>query len=256
MDSAKSPPAQPPQAALDLLDLTLATPEENLALDEALLNEAEEQARRGEPVQEILRLWESAKPFVVLGSTGRLSEEVHLENCRREGVPVLRRASGGGTVLNGPGCLCYALILSLDSRPELRDIHASYRTILSQVAQCLALEGLAHQGISDVALEGRKISGNAQRRKSRVLLHHGTILYATDQKQMEKFLKSPPRQPGYRAGRTHTEFTANLPLPPEEIKRRLSICWNAEIPSPARHLPGVTALIEGKFANPQWIERF
>jgi lipoate-protein ligase A len=256
MDSAKSPLAVTPQAALDLLDLTLPTPEENLALDEALLNEAEEQAGRGEPIREILRFWESAKPFVVLGSTGRLSEEVHVENCRREGIPVLRRASGGGTVLNGPGCLCYALILGLDNRPELHDIHASYRTILSQMARRLGLEGLDHRGISDIALKGRKVSGNAQRRKSRVLLHHGTILYAADPEQMERVLKNPPRQPDYRAGRAHAAFTANLPLPAEEIKRRLSRCWNARTPARPPRLPDLTALIEEKYANRQWIERF
>jgi lipoate-protein ligase A len=107
-----------------------------------------------------------------------------------------------------------------------------------------------------VAIGGRKISGNAQRRKSRVLLHHGTILYASDLQRMEKFLKAPPRQPDYRAGRTHSEFTANLALPPDEIKRRLSRCWNVRIPNPGRKLPDLTALLEEKYANPQWIERF
>lgn len=256
MDSAKSPPKVFPPAGLDLLDLTLPTPEENLTLDEALLNEAEEQARRGETVRETLRFWESPRPVVVVGSTGRLAEEVHVENCLREGIPVLRRSSGGGTVLAGPGCLFYSLILSLDQRPELSDIHASYRAILTRIAKCLRIEGTAHRGISDVAIEERKISGNAQRRKSRVLLHHGTILYASDLQQMEKFLKTPPRQPDYRAGRTHTEFTVNLRLSAEEIKQRLTRCWNARIPDPRRKLPDLTALLEGKYANPQWIERF
>lgn len=249
-------PADSQPVGLALLDLTLPTPEENLALDEALLNESEERARCGEGFEEVLRLWESPVSFVALGSTGRLSDEVHSEECRREGIPVLRRSSGGGTVLAGPGCLCFSLVLSLDRRPELRDIHGSYRAILTRIATCFAAEGLAHRGISDLAIDGRKISGNAQRRKSRVLLHHGTLLYDFDLQRMERFLGDPPRQPDYRAGRTHGEFTMNLNLPAAEIKLRLGCCWNASKPGSVRELPDLTHLLREKYANRQWIERF
>src|SRR4051794_35022284 len=88
------------------LDLTLPGAAENLALDEALLLEAEA-GRAGE----VLRVWEWPRPAVVLGSGCRLAEDVDEEACRRDGVPVLRRASGGGTVLLGPGSLCFGLVL-------------------------------------------------------------------------------------------------------------------------------------------------
>ena len=81
------------------LDLTLPTPAENLALDEALLLEAE--AGRGE---ELLRVWEWPTFAVVLGSGCRLGAEVNEAACRSDHVPILRRASGGGTVLLGAGC--------------------------------------------------------------------------------------------------------------------------------------------------------
>ncbi|MEX2303447.1 MAG: lipoate--protein ligase family protein [Bryobacterales bacterium] len=256
LDTSQSVAADSQPTSLALLDLTLPTPEENLALDEALLNENEERARGGEGFEEVLRLWESPVSFVALGSTGRLSDEVHTEECRREGIPVLRRSSGGGTVLAGPGCLCFSLILGLDRRPELRDIHASYRAILTRIATCLAVEGLAHRGISDLAIDSRKISGNAQRRKSRVLLHHGTLLYDFDLQRMERLLGNPPRQPDYRAGRAHGTFTMNLNLSAAEIKLRLARCWNAPNPGSVRELPDLTLLLREKYANRQWIERF
>jgi lipoate-protein ligase A len=230
-----------------LVDLTLPTPEENLAYDEALLNDAE----KGGP--EALRFWESPQRIVVLGSTGRIAEEVQLDACRAKNIPVLRRASGGGTVLAGPGCLFYSLILNLDERVHLRDIHVSYREISNRIADCLQLEGLAHRGISDIALGARKISGNAQRRKSRSLLHHGTILYRFDLKEMEEFLKDPPKQPDYREHRGHAEFTANLPLSAEEIKSRMIRCWEAQPSQPPR--PDLSKLIEEKYGNRSWIER-
>ena len=99
------------------LPLTLETPADNLALDEALLDAAVE----GELPGEVLRLWEPASFFVVLGRSSPLGE-VHAAACRADGVPVLRRPSGGATVVAGPGCLMYAVVLDLDARPELRSV--------------------------------------------------------------------------------------------------------------------------------------
>src|SRR5262245_36170851 len=97
------------------LDRTLPTLAENLALDEALLIAAE----AGGP--EVLRLWRWPAPAVVLGAGGRLADDVRADACAADGVPVRRRSSGGGTVLLGPGCLCYSLVLGMD-RPGLREL--------------------------------------------------------------------------------------------------------------------------------------
>jgi lipoate-protein ligase A len=53
------------------------------------------------------------------------------------------------------------------------------------------------------------------------ILHHGTLLYDFDAGRVELFLKPPLREPSYRAGRSHRDFLGNLPLRPEEIRRRL-----------------------------------
>ena len=84
-----------------LLDLTLPTPQENLALDEALLDWAEE----SDPNGELLRLWESPQPIVVVGRSSRVRQEVHQAACADCGIPILRRSSGGAAVVVGPGCL-------------------------------------------------------------------------------------------------------------------------------------------------------
>src|SRR5881227_2485343 len=158
-----------------LLDLTLPEAVDNLALDEALLLEAE--AGRGGAV---LRLWEWPAPAVVLGSGGRLAEDVDEAACAADGVPVLRRSSGGGTVLLGRGCLLYSLVLDTRQTAELADVRRSYAVILARVARSLLPEAAGAEvcGVSDLAVGGRKFSGNAQQRKQRHILHHGTILYA------------------------------------------------------------------------------
>src|SRR5205809_872372 len=131
-----------------LLDLTLPTLAENLALDEALLLEAE--AGRGGPV---LRVWEWPDYAVVLGAGGKLNEDVDEARCTADGVPILRRSSGGGTVLLGKGCLCYSLVLPYARSPALREIPFSYTYILNIIADALRdlLTGIAHAGTSDLA---------------------------------------------------------------------------------------------------------
>ena len=104
---------------------------------------------------ETLRFWETIHPTVVIGRGGRVTDEVFEESCASDGVPVLRRCSGGGAVVLGPGSLNYALVLSLVQRPELADLRRSYQIILERLAEGLALPGLQPSGTSDLALDGR-----------------------------------------------------------------------------------------------------
>jgi lipoate-protein ligase A len=101
---------------MHLLDLTLPTPAENLALEESLLQWGEQTG------QECLRLWESPDYFVVLGAGSPSRTDVNVDACREAGVPILRRCSGGGTVVQGPGCLNYALVLDMERDAALKSI--------------------------------------------------------------------------------------------------------------------------------------
>lgn len=240
--------------SLVLIDHTLATPEENLALDEALLLESEEVG--GDAPLEILRFWESPSHFVVLGVADRYHDSVHVEACARDSIPVLRRSSGGGTVLQGPGCLNYSLVLSLETRPELRLIDRSYAVILETIASALGgTQSVDFQGISDLSVGNLKISGNAQKRKKRTLLHHGTLLYGFEATLITRYLQEPEKQPDYREQRRHADFVVNLELSVTDIKARLTTAWDAAI-SVDRQIPSLEDLIAEKYGNPDWTERF
>lgn len=202
---------------LRLLDDSPPSAEENLALDAALFRSVEAGAE-----DELLRLWESTVPVVVVGRSGVISSEVKLATCAEDGIAILRRDSGGGGVLLGPGCMNYSLLLRLDRHPELRDVSLSYRRILGCLVRALAVPGLEIRGISDLAIGGRKVSGNAQRRGRRALLHQGTLLFDFEPRRVERYLQPPPRQPAYRSGRCHADFLGNLPLSRSEIRMRLA----------------------------------
>jgi lipoate-protein ligase A len=80
----------------------------------------------------ILRFWESAEYFVVVGYANKVAAEVNQAACAEMNVPILRRCSGGGTVLQGPGCLNYSLILPFDETGPLRNITAANQFIMER----------------------------------------------------------------------------------------------------------------------------
>lgn len=209
---------------MQLLDLSLRTPAENLACDEALLDECESRGASA------LRFWESATPFVVVGYANTVGSEVDLTACDAAQVPVLRRCSGGGTVVQGPGCLNYALVLEIASNAALATVTGANQFILRRNAaafSALLLEGVELCGDTDLAWRGRKFSGNAQRRRRTHLLFHGTILLSFDLTLAEKFLPLPARQPAYREARSHNDFIANLSLTSSAVKHALAEAWSA-----------------------------
>jgi len=237
---------------VNFLDLTLSTPEENLALDEALLLAAE-----ADGAAEYLRVWESPQYFVVLGKNCRIAHDVWVENCQLDGVPVLRRISGGGTVLLGPACLNYTLVLRLDHSPELRAVSASFDYILDCAFQTVRAthESVARAGQSDLVLSGRKFCGNAQRRQRTHVLHHGSILYAFHLEKIPRYLKEPSRQPDYRGRRSHLEFLANLAVAPEQLRVGFRSAWNAT--SDAKSVPHevIKKLVGERYGQREWIFR-
>ena len=96
----------------------------NLALDEALLEEAHEGIATGV----VVRTWMAAAPTVVLGSSSRTGEEIDLAACERLGVRVVRRPSGGLTVVLGPGCLMWSVVVHHPAgAPGIEAIHAAMR---------------------------------------------------------------------------------------------------------------------------------
>ena len=237
---------------MKFLDLTLDSAAENLALDEGLLLEAEA-GRFGE----VLRIWEGSKPAVVLGSGCKSTEDVKEAACVRDGVPVLRRSSGGGTVLLGTGCLLYSLVLAYDRADELREIHSSYSFILGEIVRALRdrVAGIETVGISDLAVRGLKCSGNAQQRKRHHLLHHGTLLYAFPLDRVEEYLHLPERQPDYRQGRGHEAFLCNLPMSRGTLIECLRNIWEADQVIDIWPVEVVEQLVLEKYSSPAWVRR-
>jgi lipoate---protein ligase len=235
-----------------ILDLILPTPAENLALDEALLEQTEAAVRPFE----ILRFWESRQNMVVVGRSSRVEVEVHCDVCQKLGIPILRRVSGGAAIVTGPGCLMYSLVLGYQNRPSLRVVGQTHEFVLGAITK--ALSPLVPQadlrGTSDLAVGDFKFSGNSMRCRRNCMLYHGTILYNFPLELISRCLKIPPRMPEYRNAREHGNFIANLPLSAESIRQALISAFAAAEPLEDWPRELTSRLAAEKYGNPQWNE--
>jgi lipoate---protein ligase len=236
-------------ATIRLLDHSFPSPAENLACDEALLDQLDQ--GKGEPA---LRFWESPIPFVVVGYGNQIASEVNIAECARLEIPILRRTSGGGTVVQGPGCLNYTLVLPVaEETATIPDTNCFIMRKHREAFAELVGKEVAIQGHTDLTLGDLKFSGNAQRRKKNALLFHGCFLLDFNLDVIEHVLAHPSREPDYRGRRAHRDFLTNLKIPSASVKQTLIQTWNAhgEI-----SLPHMGDLIRDHYGNAHWNAKF
>jgi lipoate-protein ligase A len=238
---------------MQLLDLTLEQAAENVALDEALLEQAESTAT----IRECVRIWEPPSPLVVVGRASRVDQEVRREACALRNIPIIRRSSGGTAIVGAPGCLMYALILSYELRPELRDLGQAHCLILRKLVRSLRprLPSATVAGTSDLVLEAElscKFSGNSLRCRRRYLLYHGTLLYGMPLELLDALLKQPPRQPDYRAGRSHGRFVVNAPCTAAQLRDALIEAWSPDAVMTDWPRQATAQLVGEKYSRPEW----
>ncbi len=236
---------------MNWLNLTLNSPEANLALDEALLQWHE--AVRAD--SGILRFWESSVPFAVVGYGQAVASEVNQAACQKREVPILRRCTGGGTVVQGPGSLNFTLVLPTASLALANSVTATNRFIMEchrRLFAELLQSPVTIRGHTDLAVQEQKFSGNAQRRRRHSLLFHGTFLLDFDLTALDELLPFPSIAPEYRAGRDHSDFLTNLKLPRETVQQALLKCWDAHKPLETRLEDEVERLVKAKYAQAEW----
>jgi lipoate---protein ligase len=116
------------------------------------------------------------------------------------------------------------------------------------------------EGTSDLTIDGKKFSGNAQRRKKRCLLFHGSFLLNFDIPLVSEILRMPPQQPLYRQNRNHDAFIRNIPVERSVIERELVRVWNArtalDIEIKRKVLDTTAELVRTKYSTGDWNRRF
>jgi len=122
---------------------------------------------------------------VSIGCFQNLEDEVDVELCKELGIDIVRRRTGGGAVYHDKDVeITYSVIC-----PEAmmdRDINAAYRQICGLIVKGLKMVGITAEfrPINDITVNGKKISGSAQTRRSGIFTQHGTVLYSIDPEVM------------------------------------------------------------------------
>lgn len=165
----------------------------NMAIDEAVLR-----ARVGNRVSNTLRFYCWNPSSVSLGRFQNVEEEVELDHCRKYGVDVVRRVSGGGAVFHDSGNeITYSVVAGKEDlgAQDLMTIYGKIYGGLAEALETLGLEADFDRGnpknCPNLMIKGRKISGSAQSHKNGVVLQHGTLLVDVDLEKMFTFLRVP-----------------------------------------------------------------
>lgn len=214
-----------------------------------------------EPV-EAIRIWLPKSTFAVLGRSSPAAAETRIDQIAELDSWLGRRVSGGQTVVTGPGCLMYAIVLSYQKFPELRMLDHAHEYVMVRMQKAIRSLGIevAIEGVSDLTFQGRKFSGNSMRCVKDCFLYHGTMICRDfDLSVIPKLLNRPVREPDYRAGRTHEDFLTRLPVDCGSLKQAIIRQWQAAELLPADQLAllvkNAQKLAVNKYATEAWTHK-
>jgi lipoate-protein ligase A len=212
----------------------------NLAIEEAILRCLLEYGGFN-----TLRLWRNS-PSVVIGYFQNPSS-VNVANCKKLGIDVVRRVSGGGAVYHDHGNLNYSIIIHKSSLKDMAgDVEKSYDLFCGGIIEGLKLLGVdAYNNGGDILIRGKKVSGSAQFRAYDVILHHGTLMVNVNLKKLEHVL-------GVSAGKNLINLQDVLPhtIPLNKIKSAVKAGFEKAFN--VKFMKGILSHIEKQEAKRLW----
>ena len=189
----------PKHPTLYWLELTNVPILEQLQLEEALLRT---------DARNICVVNQGSPRAIVMGISGEPEKLLHLESVKRDKIPVIKRFSGGGTVIVDEGTLFISFLFNQNAinaapfpEPLLR-----WSAELYQASWKIPEFTLQAQ---DYTIGPKKCGGNAQYIRKDRWLHHTSFLWDYKEANMN-YLLLPPKRPDYRLDRPHADFLCRL----------------------------------------------
>ncbi len=138
----------------------------NLASEEYMLKNLKD---------DIFMMWRGSSSILIGRNQNALSE-INIEYVKNNGIEVVRRITGGGTVFCDLGNINFTFIA------QDKDNFADFKRFTEPIINVLQKLGVNAQfsGRNDITIDGKKFSGNAQYKFKDKLLHHGTILFSSN----------------------------------------------------------------------------
>lgn len=155
-------------------------------------------------------IWIPDESYIVLGASNKAEDALFLENVKRDNISVLKRPSGGQTVMLTPNNLIIAVAFSDPNSVKPKDVFNQMNMLIIGALEESGITNLRLSGISDIAILEKKILGSAIYRSKDKLLYHAVLNLGEPASTFEKYLKHPSKEPDYRKGRKHTDFVTSL----------------------------------------------
>jgi len=157
-----------------------------------------------------LRLYKPDEIKAVLGRGSRPAKELNLEAIFQDNLPVYKRRGGGCSVVLDPGNLIISLVLPVSKIGDNRKRFKRISAWLIKGLEEIGVQGIQQEGISDLAIQNKKVGGACIYCSKEILFYSTTLLLDPDMDKVARYLLHPPREPGYRKGRSHREFMGEL----------------------------------------------
>ncbi len=155
-------------------------------------------------------VWQPDKTYIVIGRANTVDASVFMEEAYKDGVEILKRPSGGESVILSPKTMVISVKLKINNA---LNTHKYFKIINEQIISALQQFGIQHlnmKGISDISIGDKKILGSSIYRKSDIIFYHAVLNVSESAEQIERYLKHPKREPDYRNGRSHHAFVTSL----------------------------------------------
>lgn len=159
---------------------------------------------------DILHYYEPQEIEIVLGQGCDGERDIDLVRSEADNVPLYRRRGGGGTVVLSPRMVVIVLVTTVNSLFNNLHYFDTINRAYIDALEKLHVFPVEQKGISDLAINDKKILGGSIYRKEHILFYQGSLMINNDLNLISRYLRMPRSMPEYRRNRNHADFCTNL----------------------------------------------
>lgn len=155
-------------------------------------------------------IWQPDSTYIVLGRANNPEESVYMERAVENKINILKRNSGGHSVVLSPKMVVFSLKQQYDYLVKPGQIFDDINKGLIVSFRSAGVDNLTMNGISDLTINGKKVLGSSMYINNGTLFYHAVINVSEDTRLISRYLRYPSREPDYRNGRNHEDFVTSF----------------------------------------------